>query len=95
MPCDPISPHCDCLYKDDFEVFLTPHVEDGSPAAFACSPRYARVKGDKPIIVIFSTTDNQSPPTPRKEGEAGARPFLRQVRDEAGVGGRAREQFNT
>ena len=68
-----------------------PHIVEGSPAVVACDPREARVK--VVIIFIFSPTDNQPPP--RQEGEAVARPWLRQVRDGAGVGGREREQFNT
>ena len=67
-----------------------PHIVEGSPAVVACDPREARVK--VVIIFIFSPTDNQPPP--RQEGKAVARPWLRQVRDEAGVGGRAREDFD-
>ena len=68
-----------------------PHIVEGSPAVVACDPREARVK--VVIIFIFSPTDNQPPL--RQEGEARARPWLRQIRDGAGVGGRAREQLNT
>ena len=60
-----------------------------SPAGVASNPRDARVKVD---IRRISPTDDQPPP--RQEGEAVAIPCLRQVRDEAGVGGRKREQFN-
>ena len=67
-----------------------PHIVEGSPAVVACDPREARVK--VVIIFIFSPTDNQPPP--RQEGEAVARPRLRQIRDGAGDGGREREQFN-
>ena len=42
---------------------------------------------------IPSPTDNKH--SPRQEGEAVAMPRLRQIRDGAGVGGRAREQLNT
>ena len=61
-----------------------PHSVEGSPAGVACNPRDARV--------IHSPTDDQPPP--RQEGEAVVSPFLRQLRDGAGVGGRAREQLN-
>ena len=60
-----------------------------SPAGVACNPREARVKG---VRNKSSPTDDQPPP--RQEGEAVAMPCLRQLRDGAGVGGRAREQFN-
>ena len=60
---------------------------EGSPAGVACNPRDARVKG----IFICSPTDDQPPP--RQEGEAVVRPWLRQIRDGAGGGGR--EQFHT
>ena len=56
-----------------------------SPAGVASNPRYAIVKTPSP-------TDDQPPP--RQEGEAVARPWMRQVRNKAGVGERAREQFN-
>ena len=61
-----------------------------SPAGVACNPRDARVK--LVMIHIPPPTDNQPPP--RQEGEARARPRLRQIRDGAGDGGREREQFN-
>ena len=67
-----------------------PHIVEGSPAVVACDPREARVK--VVIIFIFSPTDNQPPL--RQEGEARARPRLRQIRDGAGVGGREREQLH-
>ena len=60
-----------------------------SPAGVACNPRDARVKL---IRTIISPTDDQPPP--RKEREAVALPCLRQIRDGAGVGGRAREQLD-
>ena len=44
-------------------------------------------------IITNSPTDDQPPP--RQEGEAGTRPWLGQIRDGAGVGGREREQFDT
>ena len=59
-----------------------------SPAGVASNPRDARVKG----ATIPSPTDDQPPP--REEGEAVSIPWLRQVRDEAGVGERAREYFD-
>ena len=62
-----------------------------SPAGVASNPRDARIKGVK--TSISSPTDDQPPP--RQEGEAVAKPWLRQWRDEAGVRGRAREQFHT
>ena len=43
-------------------------------------------------IITNSPTDDQPPP--RQEGEAVESPWLRQVRNKAGVGERAREQFN-
>ena len=61
-----------------------------SPAGVASNPRYARIKG---VNITISPTDDQPPP--RQEGEAVARPWLRQIRDGAGVGGRAREQLHT
>ena len=61
-----------------------------SPAGFACNPRDARVKD---VGTIVSPTDDQPPP--RQEGEAVAIPSTRQLRDEAGVGGRGREQLHT
>ena len=60
-----------------------------SPAGVASNPRDARFKLIYPPI---SPTDDQPPP--RQEGEAVAITWLRQVRDGAGVGERAREQFN-
>ena len=54
------------------------------PHGAACNPRDARVK-------VISPTDNQPPP--RQEGEAVADSWLRQLKDEAGVG--AREQLHT
>ena len=62
-----------------------------SPAGVASNPRDARIKGVK--TTISSPTDDQPPP--RQEGEAVARPCLRQIRDGAGVGGRAREHLHT
>ena len=64
-----------------------PHRVEGSPAGVACHPRDARVKVDTTV----SPTDDQPPP--RQEGEAVAMPCLRQIRDEAGAGGR--EQLHT
>ena len=59
-----------------------------SPAGVACNPRDAIVKV---VRTTVSPTDDQPPP--RQEGEAVA-PSLRQFRDGAGVGGRAREQLD-
>ena len=42
---------------------------------------------------IPSSTDDKL--SPRQEGEAVAKPRLRQIRDGAGVGRRAREQLDT
>ena len=67
-----------------------PHRVEGSPAGVACHPRDA---GVKVVTIIMSPTDDQPPP--RQEGEAVALPSLRQIRDGAGVGGRAREQLHT
>ena len=66
-----------------------PHRVEGSPAGVACHPRDARVEV---VRTIMSPTDDQPPP--RQEGEAVATPWLRQIRDGAGVGGRAREQLH-
>ena len=73
--------------RDDWEA---PHCVEVSPAGVACNPRDARVKNDR---IIVSPTDDQPPP--RQEGEAVVSPFLRQLRDEAGVRGRWREQLHT
>ena len=74
---------------------MAPHSVEESPAGIACNPGDA---GVKVVTTISSPTDDQPPP--RKEGEAVEQPGLRQIRDgagigEAGVGGRAREQFHT
>ena len=61
-----------------------------SPAGVASNPKDAGVK--VAIIIIVSPTDDQPPP--RQEGEAVARPCLRQIGDGAGVGGRARKQLD-
>ena len=60
-----------------------------NPAGVASNPRDARVKGAR---TSPSPTDDQPPP--RQEGEAVVIPWLRQIRDGAGVGGRAREQLH-
>ena len=60
-----------------------------SPAGVACNPGDA---GVKVVITIPSPTDDQPPP--RQEGEAVVTPCFRQIWDEAGVGGRAREQLD-
>ena len=65
------------------------HREERSPAEVASNPRDARVKDNWVTMKCYSPTDNQPPP--RQEGEAVLIPFMRQVRDEAGFGGRARE----
>ena len=66
-----------------------PHGVDASPAGVACTPRDAGVKD---IRTRVSPTDDQPPP--RQQGEAVVFPWSRQVRDGAGVRGRAREQFH-
>ena len=75
------------IERDDWEA---PHCVEVSPAGVACNPRDARVKGVTTRRI--SPTNDQLPP--RQEREAGHHPRLRQVRDEAGIGGRAREQFH-
>ena len=67
-----------------------PHRVEVSPAGVAGNPRDARVKV---VRTTPSPTDDQPPP--RQEGEAVANPSLRQIRDGAGVGGRAREKLDT
>ena len=67
-----------------FGVKCVPCGEDGSPCGVACDPGYARA--------IQASTNNQAPI--RQEGEAVALSRLWQVGDEAGVGGRAREDFD-
>ena len=66
-----------------------PHSEDIRPACVACNPGQARVQ----VVGAVVAPTHHDPP-PRQEGEAGALSSLRQVRDGAGVGGRAREQLN-
>ena len=66
---------------------VAPHRVEVSPDGVAWRPREARIKSR----IVESPTYDQSPP--RQEGEGVARPRLRQVRDRAGVRGRAREQF--
>ena len=61
------------------------------PAVVASSPIYTRAKAIS--VTIYSSTDNEPPP--RQERDAVASPWLRQIRDSAGVRGRAREQFHT
>ena len=81
---DKLSPCCDC--EDDYMKHNwdeAPHRVEGSPAAFVFNPRDARVEV---AAASVSPTDDQPPP--RQEGEAVAIPWLRQVRDGAGVGGR-------
>ena len=73
---------------------MAPHRVEVSPAGVACHPREAGVKVDVITInggTIFSPADDHPPP--RQEGEAVVRPWLRQIRDGAGRGGR--EQFHT
>ena len=61
-----------------------------SPAGVSYPPRYTRVKG---FTISFATpTDDK--PSPRQKGEAVAISWPWQVRDGAGGGGRAGEQFN-
>ena len=78
------------LYFVRCETFYwqAPHGVEWSPAGVACDPRNARVKKRS---IIPSPTDDQPPP--RQEREAVVKPWLRQIRDGAGVGGR--EQFHT
>ena len=66
-----------------------PHRVEGSPAGVACHPSDARVEV---VRTIISPTDDQPPP--RQEGEAWETSSLRQIRDGAVVGGRAREKLN-
>ena len=73
---------------DDWKA---PHCVEVSPVGVACNPRDAGVTHPTPTSI--SSADDQPPP--RQEGEGVVNPWLRQVRDEAGVGERAREQFNT
>ena len=61
-----------------------------SPAGVASNPRDARVKA---VTITKSPTDDQPPP--RQEGEAVAPPSLRQIRNGAEIGVRAREQLHT
>ena len=76
-----------------FDYWEAPHSVEGSPAGVACNPGNAGVEVATSVIrTISSPTDDQPPP--REEGEAVAIPSIRQVRDGAGVGGRAREQLN-
>ena len=77
------------LTRLDAVQWTAPHCVEVSPTGVACNPRDASVKGG----TICSPTDDQPPP--RQEGEAVVLPWLRQWRDEAGVGGRAREQLYT
>ena len=60
---------------------MAPHRVEVSPAGVACHPREAGVK-DRTIV---SPADDH--PSPRQEGEAVARPWLRKIRDGAGGGG--------
>ena len=73
-----------------FYYWEAPHIVEGSPASVSCNPWDARVKGVRRSI--FSPTDDQ--PSPRQEGEAVFTPRSRKIGDEAGVGGRAREQLH-
>ena len=68
---------------------MAPHRVKVSPAGVACHPREAGVKVVKTTII--SPADDHPPP--RQEGEAVVRPWLRQIRDGAGGGGR--EQLDT
>ena len=74
-----------------FVVKCVPCGEDGSPCGVACDPGYARTS-EMQVRWIQASTNNQAPI--RQEGEAVALSSLWQVGDEAGVGGRAREDFD-
>ena len=74
-----------------FGVKCMPCGEDGSPCGVACDPGYARTS-DMQVRAIQASTNNQAPI--RQEGEAVALSSLRQVGDDTGVGGRAREDFD-
>ena len=71
------------------DIIETPHVVEMGPCCVVYNPRYARVKGGRAII----TSTHNKPPS-GQEGEAVASSWSRQVRDGAGGGGRAGEQFN-
>ena len=78
-----------CIVFDIIAVYcMSPHCVEESPAGVACNPWVAWVKV---ATITSSPTDGQPPP--RQEGEAVALPWLRQIRDGAGVGGR--EQLHT
>ena len=66
-----------------------PHRVEVSPAGVACNPRDARVEDATTVI----PTGDQPPS--RQEGEAVSISCLRQIRDEAGVGGRAGKYLHT
>ena len=72
------------------DFWQAPHGVEGSPAGVACNPRDTRIK----VVprTIYSPTDDQPPP--RQDGEAVGNSCLRQIRDGAGFGGRAREQLD-
>ena len=70
------------------DIIETPHIVERGPCCVVYNPRYARVK----VGAIITSTNNKPPP--RQEGEAVAISWSRQVRDGAGGGGRAGEQFN-
>ena len=76
-----------CLKMVARHYLEAPHVVEMSPAVVACSPRDA---GAKVVMSTKSPADHHS--SPRQKGEAWQSPWLRQVRDGAGVGGW--EQFN-
>ena len=73
------------------DKWAAPYVVKMRPAVVASSPIYTRGMGISGTIC--PSTDNEPPP--RQERDAVALPWLRQIRDSAGVRGRAREQFHT
>ena len=66
-----------------------PHLVEVSPAGVAYNPRYARVED---ATTVIPTRDQ---PPSRQEGEPVSISCLRQIRDEAGVGGRAGKYLHT
>ena len=86
--CAPFAPHCNCLFIERL-YGKAPHAVEQKPACGAWKPGDTRVKIETNSI---SPTDNQPPS--RQEGDTVVLPSLRQVRDGAGEGERAREQLH-